>query len=132
MTNFLLALRPPIDIEPTTDSAEPIQAGSFQNQTLRPILKGQNEALLAHFRHYLHKRKDTFFRLSEREQLDYIAHTLRTDQKFKNFLVGQIVGWMTAEERSTFLAQEAELTRRTVDLLIQRFQSQRAAVVGRF
>lgn len=120
----MLPSRPSVETAPTASSP----AEQFQNQTLRPILKGQNEALTDHFRHYLHKRKDTFFRLPEREQLDYIAHTLRTDQKFKNFLVGQVVGWMTGEERIAFLAQEAELTRRTVDLLIQRVQSQREAL----
>lgn len=116
--------RPPVDTAPTASSS----AEQFQNETLRPILKGQAEALLAHFRRYLQKRKGTFYRLPEREQLDYIAHALRTDQKFKNFLVGMVVGWFNDDERNTFFADEAELTRRTTELLVQRLQSQRGSL----
>ncbi len=121
----MLPPRPAVETAPTASNP----AEQFQNQTLRPILKGQNEALLAHFRHYMQKRKGAFYRLPEREQLDYVAHALRTDQKFKNFLVGMVAGWFSDDERAAFFADEASLTRRTTDLLIQRLQSQRAALV---
>lgn len=113
--------RPSVETAPTASNS----AEQFQNQTLRPILKGQAKALQAHFRRYAEKRKGTFYRLPEREQLDYITHALHTDQKFKNFLVGMVVGWFSDSERTAFFADEAELTRRTTGLLIQRLQSQR-------
>ncbi len=118
----MLPPRPPVETLPASSPAE-----QFQNETLRPILKGQNEALLAHFRRHLQKRKGAFYRLAEREQLDYIAHALRTDQKFKNFLVGMVVGWFNEAERNAFFADEAELTRRMTELITQRLQSQRGS-----
>jgi len=120
----MLPPRPTVETAPTASNP----AEQFQNETLRPILKGQNEALLAHFRQYLQKRKGAFYRLPEPEQLEYIAHALRCDQKFKNFLVGMVVGWFNDEERNAFFASEAELTRRTTELTIQRIQSQRGSL----
>lgn len=126
----LLALRPRIDTEPTT--ATDVEA--FQNQTLRPILKLQNDLLLALFRHYLVKRKQLgpdrrFAKMGQAEQEAYIDHTIRTDLKFRNLLVGTVIGQFTADEWATFLANEAELTRRLGNLLTQRIQSQRERLV---
>jgi hypothetical protein len=120
----LLALRPAISTETTATN----QAEQFQNQTLRPILKLQNELLLATFRAYCQTRKDTFARLPRPERLTYIEHALQTDQKFKNRLVGYVIGHFTTGEWLAFQAHEAELTRRITSLLVQRLQQQEAAL----
>jgi hypothetical protein len=117
---LLLSLRPTVDTENTAVSP----AEQFQNQTLRPILKGQNDRLLDTFRDYTHKRKDTFARLPRPERLGYIEHALQTDQKFKNRLLGYVISHFTDPEWQTFRTDEAEVTRRTVSLLIQRLQDQ--------
>lgn len=121
----LLALRPAVLTEPTTSNP----AEAFQNNTLRPILKLQNELLLGLFRDYLTKRKQLglegrFSRLPRPEQEAYIDHSVRTDQKFKNLLVGVVVGQFTTGEWTAFRIDEAELTRRIVQLIVQRLCSQ--------
>lgn len=121
----LLALRPHIDTEPITSNP----AEAFQNQTLRPIVKLQNELLLGLFRDYLTKRKQAgtegrFASLSRPEQEAYIDHSVRTDQKFKNLLVGVVIGQFTTGEWTAFRIDEAELTRRIVGLVVQRLSSQ--------
>lgn len=116
----LRQLRPPIPTESTADSP----AEQFQNQTLRPILKLQNELLLRLYRQYLHKRKQPLMRLSAREQTDYITHSVQQDQKFRNLLVGLVVGQFTLPELEQFLADEAELTRRLASLVAQRLTTQ--------
>lgn len=126
----LLALRPEISTEPTTASP----AESFQNQTLRPILKLQNDLLLSLFRHYLVKRKQLgpdarFARMSQTEQIGYIDHTIRTDLKFRNLLVGTIIGQFTTDEWAHFFTDESELTRRLGNMLTQRIQDQRAQLL---
>ena len=120
----LLALRPQVDTEPTTANA----AEAFQNQTLRPILKLHNSLFLSLFRSYLVRMKQApdgrFVRVNRPEQEAYIDHTLRTDQKFRNLLMGTVIGQFTSTELTDFLANEAELTRRTLTMIAQRLIDQ--------
>ncbi len=120
----LTAMRPPISTEETTVTT----AEQFQNKTLRPVLKLQNELLLAIFHDYLTKRKNTFAQTAPNDQLSYIDHAVRQDQKFKNLVVGVALGHFTIDEWNAFRQDEAELTRRLVTMLIQRLQQQ---LVGR-
>jgi hypothetical protein len=99
-------------------------AGHFQNATLRPILKLQNELLLQMFRHYLQKTKGSFFQLPPPRQLEFIANSIRSDLRFRNLLTGVIIGHFTEAEMTVFIEQEQELTRRIADLLIQRLSDQ--------
>ncbi|MCC6727653.1 MAG: glyoxalase [Saprospiraceae bacterium] len=99
-------------------------AGHFQNATLRPILKLQNELLLQMFRHYLQKTKGSFFLLSAPKQLEFIANSIRSDLRFRNLLTGVVVGHFTETEMAVFIEQEQELSRRIADLLIQRLSDQ--------
>ena len=98
--------------------------GHFQNATLRPILKLQNELLLQMFKHYLEKLKGSFFQLSPDKQLDFIANSIRSDLRFRNMLTGVIIGHFTKNEWDVFAKQEQEITRRIADLLIQRLKDQ--------
>lgn len=96
----------------------------FQNKTLRPILKMQNELFIVIFKWYIIKRKNVFSTLKKRQQIDYIAQSLKKDLKFKNRLVGVVIGQFTIVELQAFHAEEGELTRRITTMLIERLQSQ--------
>ena len=98
--------------------------GHFQNATLRPILKLQNELLLQMFKHYLEKLKGSFFQLSPDKQLDFISNSIRSDLRFRNMLTGVIISHFTKSEWEVFAKQEQEITRRIADLLIQRLKDQ--------
>ncbi len=115
----LLALRP--DLHLNTEKAGPEEA--FQNQTLRPVLKMQHALLVTLFTAYIHKRKDSYFLLTKAARLAWIEHSIRTDLRFRNLLVGTIVGHFTESELTVYLANEAENMRRIVSLLVQRLQS---------
>lgn len=96
----------------------------FQNRTLRPILKLQNDLLDAIFRRYIVKRKNTFHKLNAPKKIAYIENSIRRDLKLKNLLVGVITGHFTLEEWTLFIADEGELTKRMTNLLVQRLTSQ--------
>ena len=117
--NNLPKMRPQLDL-PTTD-ATPNER--FQNATLRPILKMQHDWLVEIFKNYLQKRKNPLPNLSKKQRLDYIEQAVRVDLKFKNRLIGGIIGHFTATELTHFFIQETELTRRLTDLVVQRLQS---------
>ena len=118
----LTSLRPSIEvnIEENLENTP----GHFQNATLRPILKLQNELLLQMFKHYLEKLKGSFFQLSPDKQLDFISNSIRSDLRFRNMLTGVIIGHFTKNEWDVFAKQEQEITRRIADLLIQRLKDQ--------
>lgn len=99
-------------------------AEQFQNRTLRPILKMQNELLLHIFQHYLEQRKGKYFQLSNQAKLAYIEHSVRKDLKFKSLLLGVTIGQFTLEEWQQYQNNEKELRKRLTDLLVQRLQSQ--------
>ena len=95
----------------------------FQNEVLRPILKLQHDLLSQIFKTYCDKRKGTFYKLSEKDKLIYIDQAVRKDMKFKHYLEGIVTGIFTLEEYQNFLKNEEELTKRMVNLLVQRLQS---------
>ena len=115
----LLALRPKLDLAEADSKIE-----TFQNKTLRPVLKFQNELILEVCRHQFVKRKSIFFKLSEKEQLDYIEQQISRDNNFKNLLTGIVISLFSLEEWHFFKEQEQEVKKRIASLLIQRLQSQ--------
>ncbi len=115
----LLALRPVLHL----DTAKSTPTEAFQNRTLRPLLKMQHEVLLHIFQHYIRKRKNVFLQLSPKAQLEYIAHSIRTDIRLRHLLAGAVVGHFTTPELAFFFEHEADAMKRLADLTIQRIQS---------
>lgn len=96
----------------------------IQNDLLRPILKVQNQLLIALFRHYLSRHKVNFERFSSEEQFKYIEQTIRKNLNFRSLLLGTIIGQLTVEQYEVYSPYDEELNRRTINMLIQRLQSQ--------
>lgn len=115
----ILSIRPVLDIE----TAESSTYEQFQSATLRPILKFQHDLFVDIFKNYIEKRKNTFATLSKGQRLAYITDSVKEDFKFKNRLLGVVIGHFTAAEFAVFSEHEAELTRRFTALLVQRLQS---------
>lgn len=65
----------------------------FQNKTLRPILKLQNDLFVLVFINYAVKQKNTFFDLTPEKKLAYIENIIQRDIKFRNSLKG-MVDWI--------------------------------------
>jgi hypothetical protein len=74
------------------------------------------------FEQYCQRNKDTFGRLSASEQRTFIDHSVRRDQKLKHHLAGMVIALMTDAEYYVFLEKETELTKRLIQLLVQRLQ----------
>jgi hypothetical protein len=115
----LSSIRPTLEL----DSTQSTPAEQFQNQTLRPILKFQHELLVAAFRAYIDKRHGVFFQLSAKDRVEWIKHSVQKDQSLRNTLTGMVIGHFSLEEWDSFQANEAEHSRRLIQMLIQRLQS---------
>lgn len=96
----------------------------FQNITLRPILKLQNELLLTIFSNYALKQKNDFTKFSVNQKNDFIELSLKNDQKLKEFFIGIIVGLFTVEEFSEYSKNKSNFNKRIVSMLIERLRSQ--------
>ncbi|WP_322549962.1 glyoxalase [Flavobacterium psychraquaticum] len=96
----------------------------FQNQTLRPILKLQNELLLEVFINYAKVQKGVFFELSLSKKQLYIENALQKDVKFSNSLKGMIIGLFTIAEYKEYSLNTSNINKRIGNLLMERFKSQ--------
>jgi hypothetical protein len=96
----------------------------FQNKTLRPILKFQNELFIEVFMNYAVKQKGVFFTLSPEKKMAYIENTIQRDIKFRNSLKGMVIGLFTTEEYNTYIKNSSNLNKRMMNMLIERLKSQ--------
>jgi hypothetical protein len=96
----------------------------FQNKTLRPILKFQNDLFIEVFMKYTVKQKGVFFTLSPDKKMSYIENTIQRDIKFRNSLKGMVIGLFTTEEYKTYIKNSSNLNKRIMNMLIERLKSQ--------
>lgn len=97
---------------------------SFQNQTLRPILKLQNYLFIEVFINYAIKQKNAFFILSPEKKLAYIEKVIQRDIKFRNALKGMVIGFFTINEYHQYVKNSSNLNKRMMNMLIERLKSQ--------
>ncbi|MFC7772732.1 glyoxalase [Flavobacterium sp. GCM10027622] len=97
---------------------------AFQNQTIRPILKLQNDLLLQVFINYAIKQKKVFFGLTPEKKINYIENVIQKDIKFRNSLKGMIIALFTVEEYLEYIKNSSNLNKRMMNLLIERLKSQ--------
>ena len=109
-------------IRPTIASAKIMPNMSederFQNETLRPILKLQNDLLLASFQNYIKKMKNSFYELKIENRIDYIAKSIQKDIKFRNSLKGMIIGQFTVEEYDVYIKNSSALNKRMMNMVV--------------
>jgi hypothetical protein len=96
----------------------------FQNQTLRPILKLQNDLFIEVFRNYVVKQKNVFFSLSPEKKMTYIENVIQRDIKFRNSLKGMIIGLFTVQEYQEYILNSSNINKRMMNMLIERLKSQ--------
>ena len=96
----------------------------FQNKTIRPILKLQNDLLIEVLKNYIRKNKGKFFELKSEARLIYISNSIQKDIKFRNSLKGIIIGQFTIEEYKTYIENSSALNKRMMNLIIKRLQDQ--------
>ena len=111
----LLRLRPEILGASVSD-----QTGAdeqFQNQTLRPVVKLQNELFVEAFKNYLQKYKSGFYEMSPEKKLLFIDNSIQKDMKFRNSLKGMVIGQFSIEEYKTYIRNSSALNKRMMNLV---------------
>ncbi len=101
----------------------------FQNRTLRPILKLQNDLFIQVFINYAVKQKKVFFTLSPEKKEAYIENVIHRDIKFRNSLKGMIIAFFTLDEYAEYIQISSNLNKRMMNMLIERLKSQLQLIV---
>ena len=115
----LINLRPQLNLN-TQHSKE---MERFQNQTLRPILKFQNDAtikLLIRSQHFI-KIRAQYREVSIDKLKAFINNFLTSNLAFRNTLIGSIIGFMTMDELEFYLDNTSEINKRIISMQAERF-----------
>lgn len=117
----LLAMRP--EIEGIILNSQMTEDEKFQNKTLRPIIKLQNDLLIEVFRNYIVKLKGAFYNLSTGQKLHYIDNAIQKDIKFRNSVKGMIIGQFTVDEYLQYIKNSSALNKRMMNIVCERLKN---------
>ena len=120
----LLALRPTVPAD-TADAADTI--GAFLHATLRPVLKLQNDLLLAVVADFV---RDHHIVLRLTDQQHQLTGLLDRNTKLRYTVVGLTTGVFTADEYAFYRPHRSELNRRLLELAQHRVLDQAAKVAA--
>jgi len=93
---------------------------SFQNKTLRPVIKLQHYLIIEVFKNYIRKHKNVFYQISLEKRITYIENAIQKDIKFRNSLKGIIIGQFTIEEYELYTQNSSALNKRMMNLVKKR------------
>ena len=119
--SYLKSLRP--DIFTNTIKTEMSLEEYFQNTVLRPIIKFQNELLIAVFLQFCTKYKNVFFDLSTEKKILYIETSFIKDSKLRSSFRDLIIGLFSVEEYSEYLKNASALNKRMTGIIKERLIS---------
>ncbi|MBK7789119.1 MAG: hypothetical protein IPJ54_11175 [Saprospiraceae bacterium] len=118
----IIQLRP--NIETIAESAESSVLEFFQNKTIRPILKLQNQVLIEAFKGLNRQKVATYSRMSDIQKRLRIRNILSKDAIARNVILGIVLGMMTSDELGFFFDHEKECRQRIMDMVAERLASQ--------
>jgi hypothetical protein len=105
----------------TTQSSE---EEVFQNTTLRPILKLQNDLIVLIFQNYVNQIKLPFKDFTVDKRMSSITTIISKDIQLQNTLKGIVIGLFTSEEYHHYSKTISNSNKRIKAMLIERLQSQ--------
>ena len=117
--NDIIKIRPVLNLK---KSSQITDEESFQNDTLRPIIKLQSPVLIETYRNYIIKHKNVFYELSNEKKVDYIENSINKNQKFRNLLKGMIIGLFTIEEYHIYKKNSSSLNKGMMNIVLKRLQ----------
>ncbi len=116
-TNDLLKIR--LGVKTASISENMSEGEHFQNVTIRPAIKFQNELLIEAFKNYITKHKGFYYSLTTTKKLLYIENAIQKDIKFRNSLKGIVIGAFTVEEYKIYIQNSSALNKRMMNIVIE-------------
>jgi hypothetical protein len=107
-----------------TNSETTTEIEIFQNKTLRPILKLQDDLYFSLFTNYALRQKADFNSLSISKKQIFIEQSIQKDAVLKNTFIGITIGMFTLEELKIYESESKVFNKRIITMLIERLKSQ--------
>ena len=114
----LLRLRPEIPSARVSDNMSFDE--KFQNKTLRPIAKLQDDLLVLVFKNYIQKYKNSFYDFSVEKKIVFVENAIQKDIKFRNSLKGIVIGQFTSCEYEGYILNSSALNKRMMNIVKER------------
>ena len=96
----------------------------FQNKTLRPILKLQNDLIIQVFKNYLNLNKIHFNNGQVEHNMNVVEKAISKDSQLQNTYKGIIIALFTSEEYQLYSTFSSGINKRIRSMLMERIQSQ--------
>lgn len=119
---WLMNNRPVLDLPPSDQS----EVEAFHHQVLRPLLKLQNDILLAQFGAWMKEHKQILHDKEPGAQRVQIENACKTHKRLRAQAFGIIAGMMTQEEYQFYLVNQREIHKRITSMWGKRIFDERA------
>ncbi|WP_431166237.1 glyoxalase [Tenacibaculum halocynthiae] len=117
-----------ISIRPVLNLSSSIPIEDFQNRTVRPILKLQNELIVELFMFFCTKQKIDILNI-KREKFNNTVNTItRKNITLRNQLLGLIIGQFTVKEFEFYKENDSEVNKRILTMIGQRIKDNQSEI----
>jgi hypothetical protein len=117
---ILIKIRPQI----VNKSIENNVSEEFQNETLRPILKLLNSAIIKISKAFIFQMDINYSNKSPYESEKILSDLIKKHPTFKHQLCGMIISYFTEIELDIYIKNQKEINKRIFNLLHERLRSQ--------
>ncbi|MES2567271.1 MAG: hypothetical protein V4565_10415 [Bacteroidota bacterium] len=127
MTNrseLLKNLRTTINV----DNSKSTDLETFQTNTLRPILKFQNDLIFTLINQHLAENKIIVKNLTDNKKTERIHEIIKGNLQIKQLLTGITIALFTEEEIAFYHLNKKEVVKRTITMILERICSQLEAL----
>ncbi|MDG1039474.1 MAG: glyoxalase [Polaribacter sp.] len=109
-----------LSIRPELNLGSIVEDENFQNKTLRPILKLQNDIILSVFSAFSKKQKTDTHTLNKEALNNYVNLVTKNNTVLRNQFIGIVIGQFTNNEFTTYKENDVEHNKRIVNMICQR------------
>ena len=114
---MLVALRPSLNLENIDTKTLEV----FQNQTLRPILKLQQDLTFSLLENHKYYKTQSNTNAPRQQYEIFLKKYLQSNTDLKHQILGAIIGQFTSKELEIYFTERKEINKRIMAMQIKRF-----------
>ncbi len=110
------------------DNSKSTDLETFQTNTLRPVLKFQNDLILTLINQHLAENKIIVKNLTDNKKTERIHEIVKGNLQIKQLLTGITIALFTDEEIAFYHSNKKEVVKRIIAMLLERVCTQLPAL----